>query len=651
MTIALLGNPNSGKTTLFNQLTKLSQKVGNWAGVTVQKKEGVYHLDKDIKIVDLPGVYSLNPISNDEIITNNYLKTEKPDCIINIIDSSNLERSLTLTIQTLQSTNIPIVLALNMSDELDGHGITLNLDKLSSMIAPSILISAKNKKNIHSLMQLVNETVQKSNSEDTHNCLYKDSLQQKWKNIVIKDYISANIDNFCTKTNSKIRRITDIIDKIILNKWLAFPIFASIIFCMYIVSIQLVGGLLTDTLTTFVEDTIGENFRTWLNELGASIWVSSLFVDGIIAGVGAVLLFLPQIVVLFIFITALEGCGYMARVAVIMDRLFNKIGLSGKSFIPMLIGCGCSVPAIMSAKTVDDEFERRTTVMLVPFIPCSAKLPVFALMAGVFFPHNLFVAPSMYFLGIGIVIAAGYIIKLFNKNRKIDAFVFDLPYYRVPILNNMIIESLSKIKDFALKAAVIIVPMTIVLWFLQSFDWNFAMVDNVENSMLAVIGKSISWLFTPLGFGDWRVAIAIITGFLAKETSIATFGVLFGEVGLESALQGIFLPHAAYAFMAFILLSAPCIAAIAATKKELGNTKWWIVTMLFQTIVGYLVALAIFQICNLWVEHTQITISILAILFIIAIFAISLKLYLSGSKGSGCAGCNGCSSGKKSCDK
>lgn len=638
MKIALAGNPNSGKTTLFNGLTKLNQKIGNWPGVTVEKKEGRYYADKSVEIIDLPGIYSINPISDDEKVTRDYLISQKPDAIINIIDSAVLERSLVLTLQLLE-TGIPVVLALNMEDELKGHGLSLDVSAIERELkVPAVLISARKNRNIKTLM----ETAVNAAKEGRAGTFIAEGGTDEEKAEFRHKYIASKIDLFRVKSESKIKKVSARIDKIVMNRWLAFPIFAAVIFIMFFVSVQTVGALSTGAVERLFFDIIGGSLRSGLESIGSPAWVISLTVDGIIRGVGTVLAFVPQIVILFLFITFLEGCGYMARVAVIMDRLFKKLGLSGKSFIPMIVGCGCSVPAIMTAKTIEGSAEKRATIMLAPFVPCSAKLPVFALIAGALFPGNPFVAPSMYFLGIATVIVCGLILKAFRRQKaKADTFVLELPHYRWPKPKNMFLELWDKVKGFIIRAGVIIVPAAVILWFLQSFSFGFRFVD-IEHSMLAAIGRGIAWIFAPLGFGNWQSAIAVITGIFAKETVVATFGVILSG-DLNADLAALFTPQSAYAFMAFILLSAPCMAAIAATKKEMGGVKLMFIAVGFQTAVGYTAALIINQAGNLWVYNRAICISVLAGVLIALIFALCIRTMIKKrKKGKGCAGCAGC---------
>jgi len=670
MKIALVGNPNSGKTTLFNLLTHQNQKVGNWSGVTVEYKIGKYcgKLKQDkpreyslqksyescnyckrnntIEIVDLPGVYSLNAITKDEKVTVNYLKDNKLDLIIQIIDSTVLERSLALTLQLLEQ-NIPIVLALNMQEELNRSGTVIDYKKMEQELGVSCVpIAARSGKGVHVLMEHVVKGIlnDKEYKQPQFTAMGESPEQQaEYRH----KYIAEKVRLFKTTAELKEHNFTEKIDKIILNKWLAFPVFAVVIWLMYFVSVQTVGHLFIGWLDRLFFDIIGENLRTWLINIGAASWVTSLTVDGIVAGVGSVLTFIPQILMLFIFISFLEGCGYMARVAIIMDRLFKKLGLSGKSFIPMIVGCGCSVPAIMSAKTVDGDQERGNTIILTPFIPCSAKLPIFALIAGALFPHNSFVAPSMYFLGILMVILGGLLLKLFNRRkRSTDMLLIELPHYRLPAVRNVSKEIWDKAKGFIIRAGVVIVPATIILWFLQSF--NFSMQQaNIENSMLAQIGKVISYIFIPLGFGNWESTIAFLSGTVAKETVVATFGVILGG-DLSTQLPLLFTPQSAYAFMAFVLLFVPCVAAIAATRKEIGRKGMWL-AIAFQSGVAYLTALIINQAGNLFAYYPTTAISIIAILVIALIFGlVTWHLIKNRKKVGGCSmNCGGCVKSKE----
>jgi len=702
MRIALTGNPNSGKTTLFNTLTGSTQHVGNWPGVTVEKKEGNYKVQKDVTIIDLPGVYSLSPYTLEEVISRNYILEEKPDVIINIVDATNLERNLYLTTQLLE-TGIPVVIALNMMDVLKKNGDKISIEKLSKGLGcPVMPISALKNDGIDALMAYAlnlknqnqkNESVLKySATVETALDKIKNVLSQhehakkdlRWYSIktferdektleklnltrdMIKDIevivqqtetlmdddsesiITGErydlIETICSTALQKKQTglsVSDKIDRVVTNKWLGLPIFIFVMWFMYFVSVSTIGTVITDWVNEeFFAGIVTDAATSFLESAGAAPWLLSLVVDGIIGGVGAVLGFVPQIMLLFFFISILEDCGYMARVAFIMDRVFRRFGLSGKSFIPMLIGTGCSVPAIMASRTIEQDRDRKMTVMLTPFIPCSAKLPIFTLMAASFFPGNSFVAPSMYFLGIAMVILAGILLKKSSLFKGDPApFVMELPPYHLPRLKGVLIHMWEKGKSFIVKAGTIILAGVMVVWFLQSFNWSFQMVET-NQSILADIGRAIAPLFAPLGFGSWEASVSIFTGFLAKETVVATFGVLFGiaeateeSVGLYPHLATLFTPVAAYAFMAFNLLAAPCFAAIGATKREMGSWKWTLITIGFQTSLAYFVALVINQIGSAIFYRTNLTgAAIVSILIVGAIIYILSKSLMTNKK-------------------
>lgn len=680
--IALIGNPNSGKTTLFNALTNMRQTVGNWPGVTIEKKQGVYFKDKAVTIVDLPGIYSLTPYSLEEKIARDYLLEEKPDLIINIIDATNLERNLYLTTQLLE-TGVKVVAALNMLDELEASGITIDESRLSDTLGiRAVAISALKNRNIAKLMDICISEI--SRPSEARSIIFPQDIEKDLAAVSAKlstdrftaiklferdtlmlektgnpeflektvqaaekrrgeksieiisnlryEYIERIVPSFQTKKLNKRAALTEKIDKVLTNKYLAFPIFAMIIWLMYFISIQTLGNLALEALEGLLE-TFSGWVRVGMENAKVSPWLIGLVVDGVITGVGTILTFLPQIILLFLFISLLEGCGYMARVAYIMDRLFKKIGLSGKSFIPMIVGCGCSVPAIMSARTVENNDERRLTIMLTPFIPCSAKLPVFALFVGAFFPDNPFVAPSMYLLGIVMVIVGGLLLKKLRLFKtQSDTFVLELPQYRLPQAKNVLIELWEKSKSFIIKAGTIIFISSVALWALQNFNWKFEMVE-AEYSLLASIGNVLAPIFLPLGFGDWRAAVALLSGTFAKETVVSSLSILLGGGDINVALSRIFTPLAAYSFMAFVLLSFPCVAALGATKKEMGSTKWMFITMGFQFGTAYLVAFVIYNIGGLYVHNKWIVLAPL-IMFALTLSAVYLYKHIKKKKGA-----------------
>ncbi len=667
--IALAGNPNCGKTTIFNELTGSSQYVGNWPGVTVEEKEGKLKGHKDVTIVDLPGIYSLSPYTLEEVVTRNFLIDERPDVIINIVDGSNIERNLYLTTQLVE-LGIPVVIALNMMDVVNKNGDIINTSKLSKSLGCEVLeTSALKGKGLKELSDKAveigkstpNVTLLNTFSKDTEEVIsniekllkgnsliknprwfyiklferdekvleylkldnntkdkldnlinnYEESLDDDAESIITTeryDYIGKIITSCVKKKNNSNLSTSDKIDKVVTNRWLALPIFALVMLGIYYIAVTTIGTIATDWVNdTLFAELIQGNVSNWLMNMQVADWLHGLIVDGIIGGVGAVLGFVPQIMVLFFLISLLEDCGYMARVAFFMDRIFRRFGLSGKSFIPMLIGSGCSVPAVMASRTIENDRDRKMTIMLTPFIPCSAKLPVFALLAGAFFPSQPWAAPSMYFLGIAMVILSGIILKKTKLFKGDPApFVMELPQYRIPSLKGLLIHMWDRGKAFIIKAGTIIFVASGLIWFLQSFSWSLQMVD-AQDSILASIGNVIAPIFAPLGFGNWQSAVATVTGFLAKENVVATFGVLFGlgaeltesDPNLVSTMGQLFNVVSAYSFMAFTLLAAPCFAAIGAIKREMGSWKWTFIAIGYQTGLAYVVSLIIYQVGRL----------------------------------------------------
>ena len=670
--IALAGNPNCGKTTLFNALTGANQFVGNWPGVTVEKKEGKLKGHKDVVIMDLPGIYSLSPYTLEEVVARNYLIGEKPDAIINIIDGTNIERNLYLSTQIIE-LGIPVVMAVNMMDLVAKNGDNINIKALGDALgcevveisalkgtgvkkaAEKAVAAAQQKKavdRVHAFAQDVEDTI--ATVEDklgssvpeaqkrffAIKLLEKDSkiseqltttpdvsaevkaLEDKFdddtESIITNErytYITSIIGK-CVKKAAGSERLTvsDKIDRIVTNRILALPIFALVMFIVYYVSITTVGGFLTDwTNDTLFGEWIIPGAQSFFESIGCADWLTGLIVDGIISGVGAVLGFVPQMLVLFIFLAFLEGCGYMARVAFIMDRIFRKFGLSGKSFIPMLIGTGCGVPGIMASRTIENERDRRMTIMTTTFIPCGAKLPIIALIAGAFFGNAGWVSWSAYFVGIAAIICSGIILKKTKMFSGDPApFVMELPAYHLPTVGSVLRSMWERGWSFIKKAGTIILLSTIVVWFTTYFgvvDGTFRMLseEEIDYSILAAIGKCISWIFIPLGWGDWKSAVAAVTGLVAKENVVGTFGILFhyGEVGeageeiwgnLAANMTGI----AAYSYLVFNLLCAPCFAAMGAIKREMNNAKWFWFAIGYQCGLAYLVSLCIFQIGGLF---------------------------------------------------
>lgn len=658
LTVALCGNPNCGKTTLFNVLTGSNQKVGNWPGVTVEQKTGRYKKDDSVAIVDTPGIYSLSPFTIDEQVAHKYLMESKPDLIINIVDSTNLERNLFLTSQ-LTELDVPVVVALNMQDEAKAKGITINMETLEQAFGCKFFsISAAKNQGIDELLdyciakeyQPKNhftycDAVEKSLNElkqVTEKCenrrwielklLERDKTilqmldlsneqQDLIKNVSGKlkqklgDIVSAKIAEerygvisqlvkSCQTIDTgeekkeKAQRITEKIDKIVLNKWLAFPIFAAIMALVFYVSIGGLGGLLTglinDQFTPWLKDVVSG----WI-EPSNQLWLQSLVVDGIIAGVMSVVGFVPQIMLLFGFIAILEASGYMSRIAFITDRLLNKIGLGGRSFVSMILGCGCSVPAIMATRTIKNINERNSTITLTPFMPCSAKLAIISFFTTYLLGGNALFAISFYFLSILAIILGGLIMKVFNrkKTNASDTFIMELPTYRAPTIGNVAKQMWDRGKAFLIKAGTIIFTASVILWLLQSFNFRFEMVATDE-SMLASIGKLIAPIFIPLGFNDggcgWQFSVATLTGIAAKETVVTTLEILL-PLGIEKSISGL----GAYSFVTYNLLTVPCVAAISASFSEQGNWKNGLKSVAFQIVTAYLVSLVIYQIGSL----------------------------------------------------
>ena len=684
--IALAGNPNCGKTTMFNDLTGSSQYVGNWPGVTVEKKEGKLKGNKNVIIQDLPGIYSLSPYTLEEVVSRNYLINEKPDSIINIVDGSNIERNLYLTTQ-LAEIGVPVVMALNMIDIVRKNGDTIDTKKLGEMLGCEVVeTSALKGIGSKDVAQKAIELAQ-SKANKISNNIFSDSVEKaisKIENIIKESSNDLNLRWFAIKlferdekineqisldgnmkseieeiisdceskfdddgesiitneryeyiskvikqtvhTSNKVKvSVSDKVDRIVTNRILALPIFVGIMFLVYYFSISTVGGWMTDWVNdNFFGDFVPNNVQWILSSIGTADWLNSLILDGIVAGVGAVLGFVPQMAMLFLCLAILEDCGYMARIAFIMDRLFRRFGLSGKSFIPILIGTGCGVPGIMATRTIENERDRRMTVIVTTFIPCGAKLPIIALIAGALFKGAAWVAPSAYFIGIAAIIISGIILK---KTKlfvgKPAPFVMELPPYHVPGVKGVLIHMWERSKAFMRKAGTVILLATVVIWFLSSFSWRMQMVD-IEQSMLASIGRFIAPIFTPLGWDNWRASVASITGLVAKESVVGTFGVLYGfssvaDNGAEvwGRLQSSFTMLSAYSFLIFNLLCAPCFAAIGAVRTEMNSGKWTLFSVGYQTGFAYIIALIVYEIGSLFTGKTFGVGSAVAIAFIL----------------------------------
>jgi len=671
-TFALVGNPNSGKTTMFNEITGNTQYVGNWPGVTVEKKEGKARRFKDdISIIDLPGIYSLSPYTMEEIIARDYIVDEKPDVIINIVDASNIERNLYLTTQLIE-LGIPVVVALNMIDVVNLRHDKIDIEKLEEGFGVSVLVASASKglgvtevvekalelaksatvkkselshrifdnevedslKKVKELvnmlanksgysarwlaLKLLEEDIKLKEKLDVSEVMMSDikklgqELENKYDNdieTIIADnryrFISGVIAKAVSrKSKGNTLTMSDKIDKVVTNRILAIPIFLLVMLSIFQVSFGSIGSYTIDWLDVFINKTISGFLTSLLEAGGAADWLKALIIDGILAGMGSMLVFVPQIMIVFFFLSLLEDSGYMARAAFVMDRVLRKLGLSGKSFIPMLMGFGCSVPAVMAARTLENEKDRRLTIILTPFMSCGARLPVYALFAAAFFAKNQGVVIfSIYILGILIAVLSGIFLKRFILKGEVAPFVMELPPYRIPTLKGLSIHMLDRGKGFVKKAGTVIFAASVIIWFLQTFSFTFQMVENPADSIMGGVGRLISFVFAPLGFNDWRASVALLTGVVAKEVVVSTLGILsgVGEISegsaeLAIALQTYFTPLKAYAFMAFTLLYMPCVAAFGAIKREMNSWKWTLFTVGYQTGTAWLVAFLIYQV-------------------------------------------------------
>jgi len=711
--IALAGNPNSGKTTLFNALTGSNQFVGNWPGVTVEKKEGKLKGYKDVTIMDLPGIYSLSPYTLEEVVARNYLIGERPDAILNIVDGTNIERNLYLSTQ-LMELGIPVIMAVNMMDVLEKSGDQIHIKQLSEKLgcevteisalkgtgikkaAEKAVALANDRKAappVHTFDPQVEEVLNSIESklgsevpaEQKRFFAIKmlekdDKIQEQMKlvpdvsdeikkieeimdddteSIITNErytYISSIIEQCFTRNRKETMTTSDKIDRIVTNRFLALPIFAAVMFVVYYVSVSTIGTWVTDwandgvfgdgwSLFGLSVPSIPSVIEAGLNAVGCAGWLQGLILDGMVAGVGAVLGFVPQMLVLFIFLAFLESCGYMARVAFIMDRIFRKFGLSGKSFIPMLIGSGCGVPGIMASRTIENDRDRKMTIMTTTFIPCGAKLPIIALIAGALFHGAWWVAPSAYFVGIAAIICSGIILKKTKMFAGDPApFVMELPAYHMPTVSNVLRSMWERGWSFIKKAGTIILLSTIFVWFTTYFGWvdgQFRMLTDMEldHSILAAIGNGVAWIFAPLGWGNWKSAVAAITGLVAKENVVGTFGILFGfaEVAEDGAeiwgtLAGSMTAAAAYSFLVFNLLCAPCFAAMGAIKREMNNKKWFWFAVGYQTGLAYVVSLCVYQIGTLITTGTFGIGTAVAFLLIIGFIYLLVRPYRESKK-------------------
>lgn len=669
---ALAGNPNCGKTTLFNAVTGSNQYVGNWPGVTVEKKEGkIIGSEAKASIVDLPGIYSLSPYSMEEIVTRNYLIDEKPDLIIDIVDATNLERNLYLSLQ-LAELGRPVVIALNMVDMLEKRGDTIDYPLLSALLGLSVVpISASRGTGLHKLIHAAEHEVLHATSNthlDRHlnageppdiytgavrqavfviEDLIRESCQTqdmplRWSAVkliegdeptleklnlsdtqlsclasVVRELETDQIDRdmiiadqkykfICSVTQKAVKKghedghltVSDRVDKIVTNKYLAIPLFFGIMGVVFYITFGALGPRLSDLVDGVINNTLAGAVRGLLAGVGAADWAVGLVCDGVIAGLGAVLAFLPQILLLFFFLSILEDSGYMARAAFIMDRALHVIGLSGKSFVPMLMGFGCSVPAIMSSRTLENEKDRRLTIMLIPFMSCSAKMPVYSLFIAAFFSASRGLAVcSIYLLGLVVAILCALLLQKTVLKGGHAPFVMELPPYRLPTAKTLTLHVWEKLKDFLTKAGTVLLGASIVVWALQYFDFSLQHVQDSSQSILGVLGAAVAPLFQPLGFGDWQSSVSLLSGLIAREQVVSTLGILHGAsgAGLAAALRALYTPASAYAFMTFALLFIPCVAAVTTIRREMNSRKWTLIALGFQVAVAYLVTFAVYQ--------------------------------------------------------
>lgn len=673
---ALAGNPNCGKTTLFNAVTGSNQYVGNWPGVTVEKKEGkVIGSETDASIVDLPGIYSLSPYSMEEIVTRNYLIDEKPDLIINIVDATNLERNLYLSLQ-IAELGRPMVIALNMVDMLEKRGDTIDYPLLSALLGITIVpISASRGTGIHKLIHAAEHEVihATSNTHLDRHCnlgdppdLYTGAVRQavkliedlirdnckehdlplRWSAVkliegdaptleklnlsdtqlsclesIVRELETDHIDRemviadqkyqfICSVTQKAVKKghedgyltVSDRVDKIVTNRYLAIPLFFAIMGLVFYITFGALGPRLSDLVGGFINGTLAGAVRGLLTGIGAADWATGLVCDGIIAGLGAVLAFLPQILLLFFFLSILEDSGYMARAAFIMDRALHVIGLSGKSFVPMLMGFGCSVPAVMSSRTLENEKDRRLTIMLIPFMSCSAKMPIYSLFIAAFFGASRGLAVcSIYLLGVVVAILCAFLLQKTVLKGGHAPFVMELPPYRLPTAKTLSLHVWEKLKDFLTKAGTVLLGASVVVWALQYFNFSFQHVQDSSQSILGLIGTAIAPLFRPLGFGDWQSSVSLLSGLVAREQVVSSLGILYGTsgAGLAAALQAVYTPASAYAFMTFALLFIPCIAAVTTIRREMNSRRWTLIALGFQAVVAYLVTFVVYQLGRL----------------------------------------------------
>lgn len=701
MKVALVGNQNSGKTTLFNYLTGMNAKIGNWPGVTIEKKTGKIK-GTEYEITDLPGIYSLSPYSTEEEISRQFIFEEKPDVIINIVDATSIERSLYLTTQ-LMELNTKVIVALNMADMLEKKGISIDEKKLEKALGVKVFkISALKEIGIDELIKEIDNKddlnrvkvfdkeiedatlviSQELNIEHKKfvsvKLLENDNRFEKYKTTTIKEISKKLEENYDTdleeviaterynfiekvKKESVVRKdpkesFSDKLDKVFLNKWIAFPIFVVIMFLIYYLSVGVVGSATVDMIGNLT-DAFSEWTANLLESIGTSEVLISLIVDGIIAGVGAVLGFVPQLIILFLCISLLETTGYMSRIALLLDKVFRKIGLSGKSLIPFIVGSGCSVPGIMGARIIENEDERKMTTILTPFIPCSAKLPIIALFAGYFFGENSgLVSASLYFFAIIVIIFSAIIMKKFVFTKTSSTYISELPEYKVPSPKYVLKDVFDKVIAFIKRAGTVILLCSIAIWFLLSFSFGMEYGVDIEESILATIGNKISWIFYPmLGENNWGAAVSAIQGLVAKEQVVSSMAVIAGlaedveegsEIFAKEAAFGTFTAASAYAFMVFNLFSAPCFGAIGAMRRELGGTKKMLKAVIFQTVCAWILAVLVYQIGSR-IESGVINVANLIVGGIIIEIVLFIIIRKFGKKESECSSCPYCDTCKK----